>query len=82
MSFKDFKKMSFMWWITELIALALTLCVCFCCVWLCISVLFTQLLFTQKLAIIIGYCVMCYACGRLFADVAKGIRKRIRKLKQ
>lgn len=82
MGFKNLKNMSLIWWITELIALALTLCVCFCCVWLCIPALFTQLLFTQKIAIIIGYCVMCYECGRLFANVAREIRKRIRKLKQ
>lgn len=75
MNVKNLKKMSFMWWITELIAIALTLCVCFSCVWLCVPVLFTQLLITQKLAMIIGYAVICYGCGRLFADVAKGIRK-------
>lgn len=80
MDFK-IKNMSLIWWIIELIAMALTLCVCFCCVWLCVPVLFTQLLITQKLATIIGYAVICYVCGRFFADVAKGIRKRIGKLK-
>lgn len=75
MSFKNLKKMSFMWWITEIIAIVLTLCVCVCCVLLCVPVLFTQLLITQKLAMIIGYAVISYVCGRFFADVAKGIRK-------
>lgn len=78
MSFKDLKKTSFIWWVTELFALVLTLCVCFCCVWLCVPALFTRLLITQKLAMIIGYAVISYVCGRFFADVAK----RIRKLKQ
>lgn len=80
MNFKNLKNMSLIWWITELIATALTLIVCFCCVWLCIAALFTQLLFTQKLAMIIGYCVMCYTCGKLFSNAARGIR-RTRNLK-
>lgn len=82
MGFKNLKNMSLIWWITELIAITLTLIVCFYCVWLCIPALFTQLLLTQKFAMIIGYAVICYACGRLFTDVKKVIRKRIRKLKR
>lgn len=65
-----------MMWIIEYIAILLTLCVCFYCVWLCVPVLFSEMFLTQKLMIIAGYVIICYLCGKLFESLAKNLRNK------
>ncbi len=72
------KNIDLLYWVTEIIGIALTAVVGFMSIEICIPALYTNLLISQKIAMIIGFLFIVYKLGQFFGKIMKSIRKKLR----
>ena len=72
--------MDFIYWIPKVIGFLLTGAICLISVELCVPALLTNLLVSQKIAMVIGFLYIDYRLGRFFGEITIGIRDRIKAL--